>query len=74
MPSLFVQQTVVPGVTDVGDGLYVKFVMLIIVSPVGHGPGAAVPPTTTTRVAQMALNTDSTASALIVDHYGQSPL
>jgi hypothetical protein len=72
--SLLVQQTVVPGVTVVGDGSYLKLVMLIIVSPAGQGPGAAVPPTVTTKPAVMAPRTDSTASAFIVDHYGQMPL
>jgi hypothetical protein len=72
--SLLVQQTVVPGATVVGDGSYLKLVMLIIVSPAGQGPGAAVPPTVTTRPAQSAPKTDSTASAFIVDHYGQTPL
>jgi hypothetical protein len=73
MGSRFVQQTVVPGATVIAEGSYLEAVMLIIVSPAGHGPGAAVFATPTSRPAQIALSSDSTASAFTVRTTGSRP-
>ena len=64
---------VVPGATVIVPGSYLEAVMLIIVSPAGHGPGAAVLATPTSRPAHIALSNDSTASAFTVRTTGCGP-
>jgi hypothetical protein len=65
-PSLFVQQTVVPGATVTDGGTYAKPLMSINLSPDTHGPGCALAcDPTTTAAAHIAQAADRAPSAFI---------